>query len=265
MELTILKESQHFADADKKYELSALIDADSFFYGVFDYGQSIQRIGRSTFAHPETASLLKDSRATIRKFKLALLSPVFTLIPREEYSPEDLGSYLTATYPDLPLYQYILRSDHISQLDVRVCYPVEKNQLTALTNRYDSASLTHYVSTLLEYIPREKDGIYVLCIEDNAIVIGMKSGRLHFCNQERLKSYLDTFYTIQNACDLLYEGDNNYTIYIAGAGNKMDELISLLQKYHPHIEPLSPQMTMDGEIVTDSNYLFPLYTISKCG
>jgi len=262
LEITLKKESKDFQNKNLKYELSALLDADSFFYGLFDYGSKLAYSDRIS-SIDDLSSEPWNERISLRKTKIGLLNNLVTLIPESEFRAADMTSIIATSIGISDTSQYILRSDRSEKHNLRICYAVPKGLVKTITNLLDSPILHHYVSTFLDSISDVKeDGIYLDFSGEVLIVIALKGGKPLLVNTYKVTEDLDAFYWIALAHQSIFKEDKSAPIYFSGKLIGETTLYTTLKSYFPQLRKLKHAITLDGISIAEEEALYPLHSIS---
>ena len=265
MELSISKESKDFKQVDKAYELSALLYADSFFYGLFDYGFKLSKADKISISNDLKTSIISSSKGSIRKAKLGILNSSFVLIPKADFRHEDINQYLTMSIGNINLEKEIVRSDYIVNHSIRVCYSVSKKDITLINSCFEAPSLQHYITTIIASIPDGKDGLFVHIIESNIVIVAILEGKIKLANIYEAADVETIFYYISLAYQESDLSTMNAIIHITGDKSQDDQFNELIHSYCSNVTTTSPPISMDNILLEDAYRYTALFNISKCG
>jgi hypothetical protein len=263
LEVTLKRESKDFHNKDIKYELSALLDADSFFYGLFDYGDKLVFANEISFINELGGESWRD-RISLRKTKIGLLNNLVLIIPESEFQPADIPYILSATcnLPDIS--QYIIRSDRIEKHDIRVCYAVPKELVKIMTDTLDGPILNHYVSAFLHSISDTSlDALFIDFSCKSLIVIACKDGRLVFINNYEVEENLNAFYWISLAHQSIFGEDRFVPIFYSGKLMETSSLRDTLESYYAELKKMIQPISIDGFSIKEEVSFYPLHCISE--
>lgn len=251
---------------DKSYELSALINADSFFYGIFDYGSNL----KCAFGLPQSSSKFSDlvsaQEMGIRKAKIGIVNTLFTLVPDKEFAVKDSFQWLSSACRIDNPEDYIIRNDYSDEYKLRVVYAVPKPLMKDIKESIDNCSLVHFVFSCLDSIPNTGSKKKVRLIKlDKFIVIVVKDGnQLLLANMYDYQSNMDILYFLSLVFDRLNLDSKEQHIELAGMFSKEDNLIDLLLDYYGNIQLAEGYLKLIYNEAFSEYHFLPLYCISKC-
>lgn len=263
MEVVLRKESKSFQTKEIKYELSALLDADSFFYGLFDYG--------SKLAFSNIISSINEldkedwqERVQLRKSKIGLLNNLVVFIPEVEFKSADIPAILSSVCGIPDVSEYIIRADRSEKFDLRICYAVPKSLIKTMTTTLDGPILHHYLSSFLESIGGlEPTGLYMHYSGEVLIMIALKDGHLAFSNIYKADESLNAFYWLSLAHQSIFEEDKSVPIYYSGRGMRTTSILGTIQSYFPHVNKMTHSISLDETKLSNEVEFYPLHCISE--
>lgn len=263
MEVRGKKESKDFQNTDIKYELSALLDADSFFYGLFDYGSKLA-FSNNIDSIDGLAQESWRGQTKLRKTKIGLLNSLIVMIPETEFRAADIAPIVTTTCNLSDTSQYIIRSDRIEKHGLRVCYAVPKELVKTMTNTLDGPILNHYVSTFLDSITDTSvNALYIDLSSDLLIIAACRDGKLFFANTYLIKESLDGLYWISSVHKSVFEDDRATPIFYSGKNIEVSTLLITLGSYYSQLKKMTHSISFDGDPIKGDVYYYPLYCISQ--
>ena len=263
MEVTLRKESVVFQSKDIKYELSALLDADSFFYGLFDYDSKLAYSNEIT----SISELNKEpwrNRVFLRKSKIGLLNNLLVFIPEAEFQAADVPIILSNVCDISDTSKYIIRSDRSEKFDLRVCYAVPKELIKIMTKTLDGPILNHYASSFLESIGNiDSDALYVDYSGDVLIIVALKDGHLALINTYEVFETLNAFYWFCLAHQSIFKEDKSVPIYYSGKRMNTTAILDAMQTYFPNVDKMIHSIFLDENSISNEVEFYPLHCISE--
>jgi len=259
------RQSVNFIEAEKAYELSALIYADSFFYGLFDYGSKLVKSSDISSDELKTKGLLGTSKATVRKSKFGILNQLFTLIPKAEYDHHNIADFVKAACKIDDPSAYIYRSDYIPHYGLRVCYAIAKDKVSLINEVYESPSLLHYVTALIASTETGEDGLYVHVIDDKILIAAKVDDRLQNANCYTYDADETAVYYIGLNYQETKLSSNNSPILLSGDIKADSGFSTIMNKYFDQTKLVTPPISIDGSPLSNAHQIDPLYAISICG
>ncbi len=262
MEVSLNREAESFTTSENKYELSALIGADSFFYGLFDPDARLVASGNPAYTQSSLSTTVREvTSGQVKKAKVAYISTIVMLLPNIDYRPQDISAILQHTRalddPDA----YIFRADRPVSYDFRVCYAIPKTTLHSVKEVFDTPTLSHFLTVYLDRIDAADDyGLHICILNTCVVVVAVKDGYIGLSNVYASSDTTTTFYHINHVYKSQYSGED-VPIWLSGTGDKDKELIELMKGYfHKVSEPYNP-LLIPGSQPGDKSLFYPLYCI----
>lgn len=263
MEINLNKEAESFYSNDIKYELSALIDADSFFYGLLDYGHKLAYSNYALSSDVVPPEILQQSDK-IRKTKLGYINNLVTLIPNDSFVQEDLSTILQHTCAIQQIKDYVLRSEHSLKHDLRVCYALPKKTVRQVTDVFDAPMLNHFVTTFIDQINVDQgDALHACKLGSFILVSVVNNGKLALTNVYAAVDAVSSFYFISLAYQKIFMKMSFAPIHLSGLIEEGDELHKLIADYYTYVDFVSEGITLDGVRLDSNGAFYPLYCISN--
>ncbi len=266
MELDLIEyKASATINKDISYELSALINADSLFYGVFDYAKTLIWAARIPLSR---ISLLREELGkndiNIRKFKAGFYSTAYTIIPNEEYSSADSETlYEHVNHYESPN-DYILRSDYSEQFGLRLIYSVPKEVVKLVNQAFDNCSMIHANFAQLETMPSNDESLVRLCFHDASFDLSVtQNNQLKLSNSFEYETVKDLLYFVGLTFERLGLDHRNQIIELGGLIDYEGEVVQMLKEYFGAVRYGNGYIKSDLERSEEHIHL-PLYMISKC-
>jgi len=250
------------------YELSALIDADSLFYGVFDYNKTLVWAGHGSLSETDKLKAeLFDNGITIRKVKIGILSSPHTIIPNEEFNTDTIKDLITHVNHIQQPEQYIYRNEYSVQHKLRVLYAVEKDVIRTINSAFDNCQLIHVNFAQVESTKTEgsqEDHIVRLCFYESSFCLSIvHSQQLILCNTYNYSNNQDVLYFLGLAFNRLGLEHRTQAVEVGGYVIHDGELLQELKRYFGGIRYATGYIKSKLES-SEEHYHLPLYMISKC-
>ena len=249
------------------YELSALIDADSLVYGVFDYNRTLIWAGRGSLSEIDSLKEeLINNGITIRKVKVGILSSPHTIIPNDEFNTDTIKDMITHVNHIGQPEQYIYRNDYAVQHKLRVLYAVKKDVVKKLNSSFDNCQLIHVNFAQVESTQsaEEQNHMVRLCFYEASFCMSIvHKDQLILCNTYRRRDSQDVLYFLGLAFERLGLEHSSQTIEVGGFIMHDGPLLMELKKYFGGIQYATGFIKSKLK-QSEKHYHLPLYMISKC-
>lgn len=254
--------SLHTPDTEKTYELSALIDVDSFFYAILDNDSNVVKIDHVNFA----IRLALDQYPKLKSAKIAVANRYFTLVPEVDYAKESLVDYVQHILGPSSQGQYVYQADHVEEAGLFVCYAIPKHLYQYCFGLPSIPILRHQVSTLLSQINRRtsRNVIHVSRNDARIIIIANVEGQICLANTFESKSPVTTLYYISLIQEHIGVDKQDVEIEFSGTLLPGDETERLVSRYFPKLRYSPSSLKMDDQLLENSSAYFPLQSVSLC-
>ncbi len=258
---------QHPLDKHNKIYLSALVDADSFFYGLCDKDNKWQKLGTIKLKGLHEWNLREPQASQITKTTIGVLTNLFTLVPSTEWNPDQTGDFLNFAQYSNDAYDLEILADEISNFGIHLCYafPVKRKQ--QLKSTFGAHGIVHLISALLRSVRKRDsiDFIHISRIGNKVIMICLRRGVPVLANMFRKASSSDLLYFTQLVVDRYELDEQILMIQCSGDYDDKRVEINLLRRYFKEVEYHSEDLS-DTEVLSGigNSKLIPLQSIISC-
>lgn len=263
MEIVLPQQSKAFPNRDSKYELSALLDADSFFYGLIDYGSQLEYVN-SIKRFQDVSQEAWQNIVVLRKIKIGILNHAVSILPFESLAMEDLIEIVAHSAGILEPELYDFRVDRCEAQQLKICYAVPKSVLIGIRNQWQEPLIYHFVTTFVQGIELNgEDGLYIYASATTLVLCALKDHKLPFINCYQIKHPIDAFYYIMLTYREVFEEDVHVALHYASHPHTSNDILHHLQQYNPRLQHRTSDFKMDGQVLTDDYHYHALQCVSK--
>ncbi len=247
------------------FELSALVNADSFVFGVFDHARDLKLADAKSWSElmdTDLDQLVSDVK--IRKTKLGVMNSLFSIVPESEFKLSHSSIFLGHVCDLMDAEHHMIRNDYSERFQLRVIYAVEKDVIKKVQESLVSPSLSHFVYACIDSMPdTSQQAVRVVKIGDQAVILVTQGDRLILANQYTIHTDSDILYYLSLIFERLGLDREQQPVEIVGEVEKTGSLYSLLSQYYGELMiPAEPQLISTATIA--DHVYHPLYYISKC-
>ncbi len=268
MEIDLVEyRSSDSINKDITYELSALINADSLFYGVLDYNGHLVWAAEIAL---NNINLLKQellsNNINIRKFKVGIQNQLYTIVPNEEYGSAASKELLLHTNAINDTEEYLIRNDYSEAFGLRYIYALPNHLVKEINGAFDNCSLVHAAHANLEWLPTSSTTtiqVHMCFYREHFDLTISKSTTLMLSNTFRFSSEQDVLYFLGLAFDRLQLDAVSQEITVGGFIIHDGSMILALRDYFGHVRIATDRIKSDTDHA-QKHYHLPLYMISKC-
>lgn len=213
---------------------------------------------------PKTSEIVAPAQARLRKVKIALAEPFFTIIHEDGYSSRDLKTLIDSTSRIPSTEAHVYRSDYVSDSKVRLCYAVPGELVDYINVEFDSPTLVHFITTQIESITTIENVIKASVIGQRCFIVAKNGGALRLANSYRIDTWQTVFYYVQLARRTAGLEDQSFEFILSGTCPEEADIVQMLRRYLPNGSFYSMGLSCDGQGITEEHHLGPLHDISKC-
>jgi len=194
-------------------QLSAIYDAGSFFYGVFE-GKEMRSSKLIRFEQ------LPKFKSEVSK-KIAVRNSFFSILPNKAYDQKVKLKVLKSIPGFLNLKNPIVMENEIDDHTITV-WGMEKSNYTSIKELKDVKSLMHFSSAFIQAcLFKKQDGIYFHVFGKNVDVALIINGKLELynlisCHDKQDLLYYTMYFKTQSNLD-------NVNVYLSGECNKLQQ------------------------------------------
>lgn len=265
MEIEKKKEAAGTADTIKKYELSALIDADSFFY-TYNSGDQIIKSEQLPTEEFFSNDWTTQFPGMIEKGKVGVVNPYFTIIPTVDYDTQHLSSLVTTAAGNVLIHDPIYRSDFLPGLNAYLCYALSASLLGQLRELFADFGLCHVVTALIKNIDKAYGiSLIHLCRMGRQTVLIAR-------NEHRL--LLATILDVNKSLSLVYYAMlviKNYQLDLkkvrvefSGDFEPDDEFTILFKSYFGMVSFRDTHLSYEDDARSLPSKFFPVRSVALC-
>lgn len=254
--------SEGTINKDISYELSALLDADSLFYGVLDYSRRLKKAAYLTLDREVQDPIEKEYK--IRKVKIGILSPIFTLVPAQEFSSSHAADLIQHNHLLPDGVDHLIRNDYCEKFNIRVVYAVTKQDLDFLTTSFEAPSLHHFITACIEDLDVSVTGVQfrVILLSGKMTIVVHEGEKLLLANTYAYTDTATFLYFVTLVFKQLGLDRLDQLITISGYLSISDEIIATIKKYYAQVQFVDHSVILDSDV--PRHYYHPLYLVSKC-
>lgn len=213
-------------DKKLKYDLSAILFVDRFFYGIH-YNAKV--IFDEVLSYKDNLDLSRQiKRAGLDELNLEKTSivshlPPAGLIDYDNFEFKDFKSYFKDKYPDehLNISEYF--SSKLVGQKLFSTFAIKKSLKNTLVKAFPNVEFFHVSKILSDYLIKKKsDSVLMLLSQTSLSVVSIEDGKTVFSNVFRLTGELDASYYIKSLYKTMSYDQNKPCYIINSKANKND-------------------------------------------
>ncbi len=225
----------------EKYILSALLDADSFFYALLD-AQSLITYDTGKSNLSDIKYLIEEKPIQPLLSKVATWTDQMTIIPKDDYDASHIEAYLRTDKPNLSLsYQ----ADFLQDSNAYLCYAVPTFHLQRLSDDISVSKVNHLITALYSSLSTAYSRSILLHRHEKiTLLLAINEGRMMAFSTVHEASPVSLLYNVS----LVTEKHNvmkDTIIILSGDFHKEGQTKKLISKYFP-IEVLGPSFYLES-------------------
>jgi len=235
-------------DKKVKYDLSAIIFVDRFFYGLHQNGKIIFEQFISYKDNLDLSRKLK--RAGLDKLKLEKIAVVSHLAPAglidyDEFDYENFHAYFADNYPGelLKIVDYF--SNKLVGQKLFSTFALKRGLKKVIDGIFPNCEYFHITKVLSDYLIKKKsDSVLMLLSETSLSIVSVEDGVTVFSNIFRVTGEMDAAYYVKSLYDELGYGSSKPCYIIDSHANK-----SHIQKFQDHFTNCTVIPTNNLELI----------------
>jgi len=215
----------------KRYTLSALLDADSFFYALFDpVDHKVSKRGMMVL--DSGLDDLSDASIDRSKSKVAVWTDHMTIVPKDDFDASQIKMYLDGdgTLDSLAL---TYMSDYMAGTEAYICYGVPTSDLQKLSAYTSTSKVSHLIKSLYQSLTSTYTSVIHLHGQDQkTLLLAVKEGKLMAFHVSTSPSPVSTLYNISLVTER-HTHMKDCIIGLSGDFSEHGKTSRLLSKYYP--------------------------------
>ena len=245
------------------YILSAVIGADSFFYGLFDKDYDLYSCVylEDVVFDSHFAEQMRTSLTPYRDVKhvVSFSTKPFLHVPVSE---EDIAKFYPA-FDDKSI-----NAEKFTATDIKVIYGLSDDQVSFVEQVFSNANY-HHLSTVLNNVsyPSRKDKLLLHVEHNRAHILCSDTDKLRYYNQFECHTREDYLYFTLMAYDVLGLDPQTVPLEVSGRVEESSAIHDLLLGYVNHIQFSDSKhfKVADLRFRKSKHYYYDLYSTAICG
>jgi len=214
----------------KRYILSALLDADSFFYALIDpLDHRVNEQGKLQLSSGH--DLLSVDSIERQNSKIAIWTDHMTIVPKDDFEPSQINIYLDQDSPSASS-TLTYMSDYMEGIEAYICYAVKASALRRVSAYSPMTNVCHLIKSLTQSLAKTYGSIIqLLKIDQKTLLLAIQDGKLVAFHLSVDSSPVSVLY---NVC-LVSEKHTQMKDAIVGLSgdySESDKTKNLLTKYY---------------------------------
>lgn len=252
----------HIKDKTKAQELSVVLYADSFFYGIWDENNCL------IFSDSASIGSLKDimdkmvTDYDLKICRVMSTSKPYVHIASEDYSSTDHEAYLKGLYPLRKIESKTSMVDNFLKEEIQTLHYLDKD-INELLKRKDILIKKSHISTAMANYAFLIDSDLITYVSDDTLHVSYtRDEQFQFYNQFDCYHKEDYLYFLLLSLKGMNLDPTEEEIHLGGSFDKASPLFTLLKSYLANIDVRD--QNLKSEAVYPKHYYFDLYLCKSC-
>lgn len=220
-------------------DLSVLIGVDNLTFAITNAEQQLLFLREYPFI--EKDDHLRDVfaqddllRLSYNRVRVAVMTPIFTLVPERLYNPVERRTYLQEIAS--LNYEMEIKADEIASASVRLVYGIKRHLQDDIQKELPSAKISHALTAFLSGLLARQNvpvasAVYLQVYSGWLVAVVMEGKNLLFANIFNYQSAKDFLYYVLLLFDQYNLVPEQTPVYIGGQLVENSEIYPLLQRY----------------------------------
>ncbi len=252
----------HITDTKEISELSVVLYADSFFYGLWGSENNLLKTGYHPLYNIDSVSAIWDYYYDLTSSNVMSAQLPFAHLPSELYEESDFNLYFNGLYNLDRIHNKSPQSDVLAYEEVTTLHYLE-NKTLELIKDMSHTSVAHISTAMANHLSDANSDLICHIANHKLHVTVQDENGFRFYNQFHCSYESDYFYYLMLVVDKFGFDRHNQALKIGG---DIQELSSLFQqiKSHFHLTELLPQVINFRQPKISSNRYCDLYLCKTC-
>lgn len=252
----------HIVENNTK-KLSAIVDVDSFFYGIFDENYRLLFSERKSFESSISEDQFKSVLNSIPQLNgeygeihLTCKTAQTSFLPKDVDMPPSGDNFSTWV------------SNPFIHQDVEVFWAIDDQLVSALQYKFPDTSILHISTVFSDFIyPSQRKAFMAHFEKDTLHLMHYKQGVFQYYNSFKVKEGEDYLYFLMQGYHVLNLDPQKDALIISGDLIEGSQLHKLIQRYILNIDFIQPERFLLKESLPASvkHRYFDLYANVICG
>ncbi len=254
----------NIADPKDISELSVVLYADSFFYGLWDKTSTLKKTGYHPYVSLQGVSTLWDHQYNLETVKVLSAVKPYVHLDALDYEEEFFDVYFHGLYDVQKLSGYRKLVDQFSFQDIKTLHYLEPHFKKKISKSL-YATPRHLSTAMAEVNHKYKKGL--LCYIGQGMVhitlVDNKGFRMY--NQYPCAHKLDCLYFLLMICQSLGINTASQPLFLGGDNLGKSFLESELVKYFPQLQLIGEEIKIDADRPAPQSHYYDLQICRLCG
>lgn len=260
----VSKAFNHIVNSEKITELSVVLYADSFFYGLWSEDHQILRSDTHHISNFNKFLKIWNNNYQIEMVRVLSMIKPYLHLNSADFSEKHFSTYFKGIYDVRKKNDCATEVDKFLQEPINTLHYIEQNVIKSL-NEYDFPFKISHISTALSNYALLNEEQFLIFIEADLIHISItKNGKFQFYNQFYCSSSNDYLYFIALILKAFDLDAHNENIQVGGLITMDSPLHTKLKAYLPNLNLIKESLMSSKPIEKPLQLYFDLYLCKSC-
>ena len=254
----------NIADPKEISELSVVLYADSFFYGLWDRTGTLAKAGYHPYISLKALSKLWKFHYQIEKINFLSAAKPYVHLDKTDYEEEFFDVYFYGLYDQKKVKGYRKLTDDFSFQDLTTLHYLDP-RFRANLRKSLYKKPKHISTAMAEANHKFHKGLLCYLGVGMIHITLLNEDGFRMYNQFNCSQGIDCVYFILLVCQSFNLNPKNQPLFIGGENLGSDQLIKMLSSYFPQVQPISEEIKVAEPLMAPRSHYYDLHICSLCG
>lgn len=260
----INKSFDYIVHNEKIKELSVVIYADSFFYGLWDEEMNLLKSDQHDLANFSRLLRVWNNNYNLEMVRILSTQKPFTHVHETHFDIKYFKHYFKGQYDVRKRRGFNKEVDLFQENEIMTLHYIPKEMVKAL-NQYDFPfKISHVSSALARYASQTKNELIVFVNSTFLHVAYIDENQFKFYNQFYFEDSKDVLYYVLMTMQAFELEPSTDKVTLGGHISENSPLIDQLKGYLGNIEMINEKLISDKITDIENQFLFDLYLSKTC-
>ena len=254
----------NIADPKEISELSVVLYADSFFYGLWDKAGTLCKAGYHPYISIKALSKLWKYHYDFQEVKFLSAAKPYVHLDKSDYEEEFFDVYFYGLYDADKVQGYRKLTDDFSFQDLKTLHYLDprfrKNLSTSLYKKPK-----HLSTAMAEASHQYYQGLVCYVGERKVHITFLNEEGFRMYNQYNYSQETDCLYFLLLICESFGLNPKKQNLFVGGLSLGKKQLLKMLASYFPQTQLISEEIKVAEPLAAPRSHYFDLHICRLCG
>lgn len=254
----------HIKDIKSIVELSVVLYADSFFYGLWTEDEVLIKSDNHAISNFKKVLEIWKKNFRIRKVRLMSTVKPYAHLREKDFDKKYFDDYFDGLYDLSKRSKTKKRTDGFLKEEINTLHYIDKSVLSNLKESKLKFKASHISTALANYTYLIDSDLIALATSDKLHICHAKNGKFQFYNQFHCESAEDYLYYLLWVMKHFNLDPASEPLYLGGTITKDSKLHLLIKSYIKKVKHIDKHLKMPSKVSNPKQLYFDLYLCKSC-